>query len=332
MVSIEYLAGFMDGEGSLTLWRRRRPPSVEYTTRISIANTDFQILEEIRKDFGGSLVESVHANARWKRQCSLRWASAGAERLLLEVGPYLRVKDRQAAALVEFSQYRRNVKRDGEKQGRPLLPEDLQIREVFYWRQRALNAKGKFQPTLMGITWDSSPRWPNQRPLISPEYLAGFIDADGSLMITRCHSKTQRSTIYRGKLSIGSTNWHIIHEINKGYGGITANQPAREPHWRNAYQLNWSDGNVEELLLVVGLHLRVKSRQAQILLEFVRHKRDSDQRRSGHYVTGLSQDVLELREAYYLRMKALNARGPPVIHSKTLPGEPNGIRAPAASS
>ncbi len=310
MVSVEYLAGFIDGEGSLILWRRPRGQSVEYTSRIYLANTNLRILVEIQRDFGGKLVESLHANPHWKRQFSLRWASATAERLLLLVGPYLRVKSKQAAAVLSFSQHRKSAKRDAVQQGRPLLPEDLKIREAFYWRLRALNAKGMPRPWPQMPTPEIEPPWPAKRFTISPEYLAGFIDAEGSLIISRTHSMTQRSMVYRGRISIGCTNWQIINEIHSTFGGIVADQPAAEPHWKNAYLIIWSDTNAESLLSLVGSHLRVKAKQAIVLAEFLRHKRTSDQRAKGVYVTVLSREVLEIREAFYQKMKSLNSRGP----------------------
>ncbi len=329
MVSVEYFAGFIDGEGSLTLWRRRKGPSFEYVTRMSVANTYVEVLEEIRSDFGGMLVESIHSNPRWKRQFSLRWAGASAEKLLMKVGPHLRVKARQASALLEFSQYRRGVRRDNTKQGRPLLPDDLQIRETFYWRLRALNGRiSREHPEWIAPERDLG--GPIRASPICPGYLAGFIDGEGSLMISRAQLKTQRSIVYRGKISIGSTDWHIIDEIHRAFGGIVADQAAPEPHWKNAYLLIWSDGKAESLLSVVEPHLRIKARQASVLREFLQHKRASDQRPKGLYVSTLPSEVVQTREALYQRMRTLNAKGPLSPSAQGNRGTPR--RAPRAPS
>ncbi|MEE8232346.1 MAG: hypothetical protein V3R46_03400, partial [Thermoplasmata archaeon] len=67
MVSVEYLAGFMDGEGSLSLSRIPRGRSnPEYCVRVTIANTDTAILSEIQEDWGGTIHSMGQGRSGWK--------------------------------------------------------------------------------------------------------------------------------------------------------------------------------------------------------------------------------------------------------------------------
>lgn len=53
MVSTEYLAGFIDGEGYVALGRIPRLRSHEYPLRVVVYNTNRKILEEIRQGWEG---------------------------------------------------------------------------------------------------------------------------------------------------------------------------------------------------------------------------------------------------------------------------------------
>lgn len=56
-------------------------------------------------------------------------------------------------------------------------------------------------------------------------------------------------------------------------------------------------------------HLRVKQRQARLLLDFIAHKRGTQQGHVGNRFAPLSADTMALREAFYREVSALNARG-----------------------
>ena len=72
MVPVEYLAGFVDGEGYLGLARiRRRHRSPEYCLRLSIYNTNRAILEEIKRTTGGTMSVVGQRRAGWKPSYSI---------------------------------------------------------------------------------------------------------------------------------------------------------------------------------------------------------------------------------------------------------------------
>ncbi|HLE55268.1 MAG TPA: LAGLIDADG family homing endonuclease [Thermoplasmata archaeon] len=62
-----YLAGFMDGEGSLMIakYAGRGLRGYHYRARISIANTNRLVLEEIRRVYGGILARQAPRKPRW---------------------------------------------------------------------------------------------------------------------------------------------------------------------------------------------------------------------------------------------------------------------------
>ena len=56
MISLGYLAGFVDGEGYLALARIRRPHRrAEHCVRLVVYNTSLPVLEDIQRSWGGTM-------------------------------------------------------------------------------------------------------------------------------------------------------------------------------------------------------------------------------------------------------------------------------------
>lgn len=98
MITIEYLAGFFDGEGCITVVGSK-PPSVNLI--VSIAQTELQILTEIRECFGGYLYPKVRRSAKHNQAWELRWVSRSAIEFLEKVYPFLKVKQLQAKIVLQ---------------------------------------------------------------------------------------------------------------------------------------------------------------------------------------------------------------------------------------
>ena len=311
MASIEYIAGFIDGEGHVSIARiPRRNRSHEYCVRLSITNTNRQILEEIRKSWGGHLATVSVRKPGWKRSYVLVWTNAAAGRLLAEVAPYLRVKSRQAVALRSSLDHIHGCRRRRNKRGQllPLSPRDMEIREVFYSRLRSLNRRGPGA----AIHSDAEGGDKSIYRLPGLGYLAGFVDAEGSLMIAKSTDRRYRRPHYRARISIGNTDRAVLEDLRRTYGGILANQPSREVGWKDAYQLVWTNGMIDWILPRLSLHLRIKRRQAQVLMDFVRHVRGTRQGRqgkNGRFFAPLPAEIIAQREAFRGLMRQLNAKG-----------------------
>lgn len=287
----------MDGEGSLTLPRgfvQGRSP--EYSVRISIANTDRLILREIQKDFGGTLHDYCFRNAKWKQGHVLVWTNAATVGLLTKVAPYLRVKSRQVQALVKFALHLAECRRSRDCYGRllPLPRAELKIREACYWRLRALNARGSgamASPSQRRISAKTRTQ-KRGKGKISPEYLAGFIDAEGSLVVARVFSRRYGTRQYSARVTLANTDWPILVELQKRFGGNLWHGSPRNPRWKSGHLLIWSHAKVEKLLLAVLPHLRVKEKQAKVMLDFIGYKKNTVEGRIGGCWTPYSPRVL----------------------------------------
>lgn len=124
-----YLAGFIDGEGSIMLYRRA--PGVKL--RLLVTNTKRVVLDWIRTVTGvGSVTvvssRSVRHNPRMDWHCD----SQAAESVIEQIRPYLKLKMAQADLALRF-QERRRV---------PALKADPTWQEQYRQQMQALNRRG----------------------------------------------------------------------------------------------------------------------------------------------------------------------------------------------
>lgn len=100
-----YLAGIIDGEGSLIVSRSNRGSYMNYYGRIHVKNTDYRLIKWLLDHFGGNVHHHPPADLV-KHKIAYSWYFSGdahdKETLLLAVMPYLIVKKEQAKILVEF--------------------------------------------------------------------------------------------------------------------------------------------------------------------------------------------------------------------------------------
>lgn len=316
MVSLDYLAGFVDGEGSLSLARKPRRGSPEYCVRVSIANTNREILGEIQQELGGTIAESRRRNPKWKLGYSLIWTNAAAVGILRRIAPHLRVKSSNAVALLEYTEHVIEYGRPRDRKGRilPLSKEEMKVREAYHERLRRLNARGPREPGDAGRTAGEESRR-KETGSISLPYLAGFIDGEGSLMIARCFVRRYGTTQYRSRLTMANSDRRILVRIKRDYGGILVTRVHPQAKWKDGYQLVWTSGLIRQYLPLLLPHLRVKREQAALLLDFLRHVTETPRLHDRRGRAPHPKSVLDFRETLYRKMRGLNARG-----SKALPG------------
>ena len=113
-----YLAGIVDGEGSVNLSAYKRHEETRsdgngpwrYSFNLSIVNTDLRLMKWLIKNFGGVYYTKGNGgNARWK--IFYLWRPKGRrniERLLLGILPYQVIKKEQSLLALEW------IRLDGE--------------------------------------------------------------------------------------------------------------------------------------------------------------------------------------------------------------------------
>src|SRR3989442_1170080 len=145
MIPVQYLAGFVDGEGYRGLARIRRDHrSPEYCLRLSVYNTNRRILEDIQRTTGGTMSGIDERQVGWKVSYALIWTNAADARLIRKIKPFLVVKSEQSRALLAFDRGIQAGHRLRDKAGRllPLTPRDVRSRQAFYDRLKRMNRRG----------------------------------------------------------------------------------------------------------------------------------------------------------------------------------------------
>ncbi len=92
-ISLDYLAGLVDGEGCVSVCKDARPSRANpwYWVRLDVTNSNKALLEDLQSQFGGSISKDGRKSAgRWYID------SKKAKPLLTKLYPLLRIKGEQA--------------------------------------------------------------------------------------------------------------------------------------------------------------------------------------------------------------------------------------------
>ena len=140
-VKLAYLAGIVDGEGTISLRCRKRHGSLDL--RLQVAGTDNSLMEWLTENFGGS----VHISRRISRfnplhkPCSLWHVNGGqAYEVITQLKPLLIIKREQATLALEAWDKREPTPRENRRQ--PVSERIKAIRMKYVDQMHLLNAKG----------------------------------------------------------------------------------------------------------------------------------------------------------------------------------------------
>lgn len=144
--------------------------------------------------------------------------------------------------------------------------------------------------------------------MISPQYLAGAIDADGCVGIAKMAQTVRgKSLRYDARLQLTNTNLPFLELVKAQYGGHIkiANRGANtSPKWKTGYQLCWGTKSSEVVIRQILPYLIIKKERAELALQL-----RSTMGHFGGQGHRLPQEVIEKRENIFQRMKFLNLRG-----------------------
>ena len=102
-----YFAGFVDGEGTIGVYRARRPENrsgFRYQPTLVAANTYYPVLEALQRMCGNGRITQTNnpISEHHKTGFRLQFSSDQIRRILPQILPYLIVKKPQAEYVLEF--------------------------------------------------------------------------------------------------------------------------------------------------------------------------------------------------------------------------------------
>ena len=131
MKDIAWAAGFIDGEGCLTVGRQLRNGYLRHWPVVSASNTNRVNLEALSYILGLGSVSEIHSTKSKRR--TWIWRVNGREtvkKVLVQMLPYLRGKDKEARLLIDFTY----LPLHGGRTPTPI--EDVAQRDAYYWALR----------------------------------------------------------------------------------------------------------------------------------------------------------------------------------------------------
>ncbi len=139
-----YIAGFMDGEGSIQI-RKQKDKNKSFETiypQIQIGNTNKPIMQHIQNRYGGKI--QIHRKGlRTKEFYHMRFKSQKAIKILKDIIPYLKIKKQQAKICLKiFKTYNKNRKRRKDGTFRKLDKRTYLKRLQMFNLLKQLNKKG----------------------------------------------------------------------------------------------------------------------------------------------------------------------------------------------
>ena len=138
ITEISYLAGIIDGEGSIYIQSRKRSDAIDYFPRFQIANTDKKLMDWIHSKFGGNLFQKnrTRHNPKWRLQYEWFTTRKLMDQLLELIIPYLICKKEHAQVMLEFR------KTFLEKKSHKVSSEVLSFRNECLHKLKILNKRG----------------------------------------------------------------------------------------------------------------------------------------------------------------------------------------------
>jgi len=124
-----YIAGFLDGDGSIILYKRR----TKVALRVSFTNCKKPVLEWIREQTGiGNITSKTLYSSKHAPGWHLLINSEAAQTLLVQVVPYMHIKRLRAQLAIEFH----------ERLKDPRFAIDTASQHVAFDRFRTMNKRG----------------------------------------------------------------------------------------------------------------------------------------------------------------------------------------------
>lgn len=148
-------------------------------------------------------------------------------------------------------------------------------------------------------------------------WLAGFIDGEGCLQIQMTNSKRDRhvrSTTCTISISQAEPRTDVLYWLRDRIGGTVNSHGThlRNPKHNKSYSWSISGANVSAVCDAILPYLKLKKRQAELLIENQATKLSSHMgTRKGTKRDSLriTPEIISLREAQHAELKALNKRG-----------------------
>lgn len=136
-------------------------------------------------------------------------------------------------------------------------------------------------------------------------YIAGLVDGEGCLNMYKLRSKScKQGWTFAGRMAISNCDLEALMEVQQETGLGNIQKKTKSPRRRDSYNLVYSPRELRALLPHLLPYLKIKKRQAVLLIKFLNTQKWGNSR--GYFVTDeMWKDRLGMRE----ELGFLNRRG-----------------------
>lgn len=159
-------------------------------------------------------------------------------------------------------------------------------------------------------------------------YIAGIIDGEGTICLSKCVWKHRNEAYFRPFIKIANTNLEMLIAVQKMVGcGAVVLESVKTDKWRACYTIRFSANMIRKFLPEITDSLIIKKQQALLLNDFLKFSNRSN----GRNYKSLNRDKYNF---YYQEIKRLNTRGVVCKEAElgeTLTGNADGNPEPSRS-
>lgn len=133
-----YLAGFIDGEGCISITKMKQPGavSIAYRLTLTITQGDKKFLEQLRNLIG---IGSLHQTKKYPHIWIIQLSATSTYDLLTQLLPYLKIKNSQAYIALQLYETTKLVPKG---KGKSVPMEVSELREKYYIQMRQEKSNG----------------------------------------------------------------------------------------------------------------------------------------------------------------------------------------------
>jgi intein-encoded DNA endonuclease-like protein len=267
MGKLDYLAGFFDGEGSVTIVNHKGKYN-QYTLPVNIANINTDLLNWLQQNFGGHIYPKGYRTGQ-KHDCfTIRWENSKTLEFMKSILSLSKVKRGKLLVGIEFQEKIRLNK---------------PFRVVFSKEEQQRYLEKIQGISCMEFTESSYPSIPNfgkskdqwiDDPVTDAEieYIAGFFDGEGSITISKGISKHIQ---YSLMVEIANTNRNILEWIQNKVGGKIWGKPNENSEINTVYKLRFGYNYASEFLIKVLPYIKIKRQRALLGIEYQNKTKDN---------------------------------------------------------
>jgi len=291
-----YTAGYLDGDGCFSLGKFQSENRTRYRAQIIIISTDKKVLEFFKQTYGGLVTTQKKARENYKE--IYRYSTQGEKAHFICKGtiPFLIEKRKQAELFCEFAETSNRNKKQ------LLIDQSSQIKDIG-------NLVCKEDVEIVNSITQS-----RDIKITDYAYLAGFIDAECSLGISRYKPKDGKHPNYTYKILLQCNNTRLpcFKWLKEKFGGFICFVDKKRFDIRCNQQLTWRLGSKTLSLLLPHIlpFLKHKKPVCEELIKFYETTVPLNRiSRNSKKFTEFYAKIIEEREVICNKIHVLNQKG-----------------------